>query len=144
MKEEQKQVTIDIAQCTIFLQENCLPTDSNDRNGEDQLELPMMQILEDISARSEDEHTDEVGKKEKKGLIKLRIGKKSDNDEPDQDMRKRMGMTSASIRFMEPNKLKHVLAIRSLLREMESLIQDKKVEPNLFKLGKYAAILGKV
>ena len=39
-------------------------------------------------------------------------------------------MTSASIRYMEPNRLKYVMALRSFLKDMETLIQKKTPSEN--------------
>jgi len=49
---------------------------------------------------------------------------------------KRMGMTSASIRYMKPEGLAYVMALRSLLKDIDSLVQKKPSDTRKFDFDK--------
>ena len=99
---------------------------SDDFEAED---LPMRKILLDII---EDINGSKDGPKEEEkrgnGMVKLRIGKKSD-DGQSETPEKRMGMTTASIRFLNSEKMRRALAVQRVLLDIERLYRKSNKKP---------------
>ena len=56
---------------------------------------------------------------------------------------KRMGMTSASIRYMKPEGFQYVMALRSILRDMESLVKKKASETGTLDFNSFKKSLNR-
>ena len=96
-------------------------------------DFTLSQILDNIvSIYSGEEEED---KKEKNNqLVQLKSNMNSEEPKELMDITKRVGMTSASIRFLKAEKVKQILAIRTMLKDLEKIVNAKKMDPGMKNL----------